>query len=396
MIVILNVQSDSAALSDYIIDELIGNAVNDRIFKVVDRQQLDLIRTEQNFQLSGEVDDNLALSIGKFFGAQTIVSGKVSQVGDRYRMTIRALEVQTAQIQGQYNRNIAAGTTITALMASGGSSSRGTQSTPDRTTTSGGTAPAATAAPVPAPSATQNASATAVSIMDSTRTRIKQETISSRSRMVITAKDGTTTERVIDQYFKDGPNGGRTVIAFQRPATVAGIRFLTMNTTSGTSEHWIFLPGLGKVRRISASEGSDSFMGTNFSYDDFSFIGRDVSLDTHTLLREESLNGILCYVIQSIPASNSYQYSKTVSWVDKSNYMIYKSEMYNRRGELAKVMEMSEYRDAQGRLTPMQTKITTVSAGTSTTIRLDILKYDDPIPEGVFTTAYLETGRVPR
>ena len=61
MIVILNIQSDSASLSDYIIDELIVNAVNDKIFKVVDRQQLDLIRVEQNFQLSGEVDDKLAL-----------------------------------------------------------------------------------------------------------------------------------------------------------------------------------------------------------------------------------------------------------------------------------------------------------------------------------------------
>ena len=133
MIVILNIQSDSAALSDYIIDELIANAVNDKVFKVVDRQQLDLIRTEQNFQLSGEVDDNLALSIGKFLGAQTIVSGRVSQVADRYRMTIRALEVQTAQVQGQYNRNITAGKTITALMTNSGGSSGGTQSTTART-----------------------------------------------------------------------------------------------------------------------------------------------------------------------------------------------------------------------------------------------------------------------
>jgi TolB-like protein len=137
MIVILNVQSDSSALSDYIIDELIGNAVNDRVFKVVDRQQLDLIRTEQNFQLSGEVDDKLALSIGKFFGAQTIVSGKVSQVGDRYRMTIRALEVQTAQVQGQYNRNIIAGVTITALIKGSGGSGGGTQSAPAGTMGSG-------------------------------------------------------------------------------------------------------------------------------------------------------------------------------------------------------------------------------------------------------------------
>jgi len=136
MIVILNVQSDSASLSDYVIDELIANAVNDKIFKVVDRRQLDLIRAEQNFQLSGEVDDKLAVSIGKVFGAQTIVSGKVVQVGERYRMTIRALEVQTAQVQGQYNRNIVAGKTITALMKNGGSV-RGTQSSSTVTTGNG-------------------------------------------------------------------------------------------------------------------------------------------------------------------------------------------------------------------------------------------------------------------
>ena len=136
-IVILNIQSSSPDLSDYIIDELIANAVNDKVFTVVDRQQLDTIRSEQNFQLSGEVNDADALAIGKFFGAQTIVSGRVNQVGERYRMTIRALEVQTAQVQGQYNRNIAAGATITALMASGGSGA-GTQSAPARTTGSGG------------------------------------------------------------------------------------------------------------------------------------------------------------------------------------------------------------------------------------------------------------------
>jgi hypothetical protein len=94
--------------------------VNDRVFKVVDRQQLDLIRAEQNFQYSGEVDDNDALAIGKFFGAQTIVSGRVSQVAERYRFTIRALEVQSARVQAQNNLNIEANATITALMRSGG------------------------------------------------------------------------------------------------------------------------------------------------------------------------------------------------------------------------------------------------------------------------------------
>jgi len=231
------------------------------------------------------------------------------------------------------------------------------------------------------------------SIMNSAKNRVKSDTISTRSRMVITAKNGTTTERKIDQYSKDGPNGARTVIVFQSPASVAGTRFLTMDTAGGGSDQWIFLPSLGRVRRIAASESGGSFMGTDFSYDDISSMDRELSLDTHTLLREETLNGKSCYVVQSVPKDNTYQYSKTISWIDKTGFLIYKSEMYNRRGEMVKVMEMTDFKDAQGRLTPMQTKISTVGAGTSTTIYMEIIKYDDPIPEGVFTTAFLETGR---
>ena len=233
----------------------------------------------------------------------------------------------------------------------------------------------------------------AQSIVNSAKSRVTMDTISSRSRMVITAKDGSTTERVIDQYSKDGPNGNRTMIVFQRPANVAGSRFLTIDNAGGGADRWIFLPSLGRTRRIAASESGGSFMGTDFSYDDISSMDRAVSLDSHSVLREETLNGKPCFVVQSVPNDSSYQYSKTISWIDKSSYLIYKSEMYNKRGELAKVMEMTNFSNVQGRLTPMQTKISTVGAGTSTTIFMEIIKYDDPIPEAVFTTAYLETGR---
>jgi len=119
-IVILNIQSDTPALSDYIIDELIANAVNDKLFSVVDRHQLDAIRAEQNFQLSGEVADNQALEIGKFFGAQTIISGAISLLGNGHRLRVRALNVETAVVQGQFNRNIATSELIATIKGTSG------------------------------------------------------------------------------------------------------------------------------------------------------------------------------------------------------------------------------------------------------------------------------------
>jgi TolB-like protein len=145
-IVILNIQSSSSDLSDYIIDELIANTVNDRNFLVVDRQQLDIIRAERDFQWSGEVNDNDAVEIGKTAGAQTIVSGAVNRLGTGYRIRIRALEVQTAQVQGQYNRNIDSSRMIAAIMESDNSGGTGTRTAASPSGTGGQTTQTATPA----------------------------------------------------------------------------------------------------------------------------------------------------------------------------------------------------------------------------------------------------------
>jgi hypothetical protein len=240
----------------------------------------------------------------------------------------------------------------------------------------------------------QNAPApSAQEIVKSSRDRIKADTVSTRSRMVIAAKDGSTTERVVDQYSSKSGGVNRTVVVFQKPASVANTRFLTIENPGKADDRWIFLPALGKVRRIAATEGSGSFMGTDLSYDDVSSADREADADTHALLREESLDGKDCWVIESKPKDTDYQYTKMVSWIEKSTSVSLKLELYDRKGELVKLLEILKAEDKQGRLTPTVTRMTTVKAKTSTTIDVEIVKYDDPIPASVFTTKFLETGR---
>ncbi len=230
-------------------------------------------------------------------------------------------------------------------------------------------------------------------IVRSSRDRIQAATVSTRSRMVITAKDGSATERLIDQYSAKSDGMNKTVVIFQKPASVANTRFLTLESPGKGEDRWIFLPSLGKVRRISSGEGSASFMGTDLSYDDVSSANRNASEDSHAILREEKLGGKDCWVVESKPKAQEYQYSKIISWIDKSSRIAFRIELYDRKGELAKILEILEVQDKQGRLTPVATRMSTVKAKTSTTIYVDIIKYDDPIPAGVFTTKFLETGR---
>lgn len=231
------------------------------------------------------------------------------------------------------------------------------------------------------------------SIVTASRSRIKAATISTRSRMIITARDGSTTERLVDQYSKDGEGGNRTVIVFQQPASVAGTRFLTIAAKGKPEDRWIFLPSLGKVRRIASGEGGGSFMGTDLTYDDISSANRDASADTHSILRSETLNGTDCWVIESRSRKQDFQYSKTVSYIGKTDSIARKVELYDKKGQLLKLLELSDITEVQGRLTPRTTTMSNVQTKTSTTIKVEIIKYDDPIPEGVFTVRFLETGR---
>ena len=114
-VAIISIQSEYPSLSDYVISEFYANTVNDGILTLVDRQQLDVIRAELNFQLSGEVSDQSAQSIGQMLGAQTIITGSIIPMGDLWRLIIRAISVETASVQAQFNRNIPHGATIAAL-----------------------------------------------------------------------------------------------------------------------------------------------------------------------------------------------------------------------------------------------------------------------------------------
>ncbi|MDR1047491.1 MAG: hypothetical protein LBL64_06935 [Treponema sp.] len=94
---IVYVTARDAEIAEYIANEL-EYIMLERDLTLIDRSNLDSIRKEQNFQLSGEVDDNHAVSIGKMAGAEVIIIGAITGSGDIRRLRLRALDTETAQV----------------------------------------------------------------------------------------------------------------------------------------------------------------------------------------------------------------------------------------------------------------------------------------------------------
>jgi TolB-like protein len=115
----LNFNSPHDNFSSYVLDELTANLVDSGKLTVVDRKEVDLIRGEFDFQFSGEVGDDSMQELGRMLGAQSIISGSLTDLGGFHRIVIRVLNVQNASVEVQYRANITNDAIVVALLTGG-------------------------------------------------------------------------------------------------------------------------------------------------------------------------------------------------------------------------------------------------------------------------------------
>jgi tetratricopeptide (TPR) repeat protein len=94
-VAIVAFEAENKNLAGYVMDELTG-ALVDGSLEVADRNNLDYVLKELNFQISGDVDDESAASVGKFLGAEYVITGQMVNAGTGYRYRLAAVNVESA------------------------------------------------------------------------------------------------------------------------------------------------------------------------------------------------------------------------------------------------------------------------------------------------------------
>ncbi|WP_461255279.1 CsgG/HfaB family protein [Treponema sp. R80B11-R83G3] len=115
-IALLNFNSPTDKFSAYVLDELTAYLVDSGVLEVIDRKEIDLRRNELNFQMSGDVSDASMQSIGRTLGAQSIVSGSLTEIDAGYRIVVRVLNVESGKVEVQYRTNIIKDNLVMSLL----------------------------------------------------------------------------------------------------------------------------------------------------------------------------------------------------------------------------------------------------------------------------------------
>lgn len=119
-IAIVGISSESAELSNFMLDDLTMRFVQTKKLTVANRANLDAIKSEMNFQLSGEVSDDSIQQLGAMIGANVVVHGKLISIGSNYSLTMQALDVSSAQVVDMCRISVEADETLTSLLKSSG------------------------------------------------------------------------------------------------------------------------------------------------------------------------------------------------------------------------------------------------------------------------------------
>ena len=166
--------------------------------------------------------------------------------------------------------------------------------------------------------------------------------------MTLLNSKGGERVREIKQYIKDFGTVEKKIMFFLKPADVKNTSFMNWSYADETKndDQWIYLPALKKVKRISSDSSGDYFMGSDFTYDDLG--DRKVADDTHTLLRTETLEGLECYVVESVTKDKNYMYSKTITWVVKDRWYGLKKEFYDEDEDYLKSLTLLKVEQIKG------------------------------------------------
>lgn len=161
--------------------------------------------------------------------------------------------------------------------------------------------------------------------------------------MILRNKHGQESRREMRyRILEVEDDGDMSLTIFDSPKDVKGTAFLNYTHKVGDDDQWLYLPALKRVKRISSSNKSGSFMGSEFAYEDIA--SQELEKYTYKWVRDEICDGMQCFVVERYPVDKKNSgYSRQVAWLDKNEYRTLKVEYYDRKNAHLKTLIISDH-----------------------------------------------------
>ncbi|HEX2343330.1 MAG TPA: outer membrane lipoprotein-sorting protein [Vicinamibacterales bacterium] len=214
-------------------------------------------------------------------------------------------------------------------------------------------------------------------------------------RMRLVDRRGRAREPALELTTRDGGTAGdRILVRFTFPNDIKDTGFLVWEHPGAGDERFLYLPSLGRVRRISGEETQESFVGTDFTYEDIG--GREFD-DYSYRFAEENATWTApdgrpqpAYRLESRRRDARATFPRVLSLVLKDSFVVVGAEIFNRRDERQKTYTVRKLERVEGIWTVLDSTMADDLSDTRTDLAIEKIDYNVGLTEADFSRRVLE------
>ncbi len=217
--------------------------------------------------------------------------------------------------------------------------------------------------------------------------------------MILIDKKGNKREKFFKVFSKDYGEDTKQIMFIEKPSNIRNTGFLTFayDAPEKDDDQWLYLPALGKPKRIASSDKDGSFMGSDLNYSDMS--SKELSDYNYRLLKESTLKGSKVWIIESIPKTKEVidetGYKKSIIAVRQDNYVITKIKSWTKDGGYVKLIDFNKIELIDNVWVPLEIKVTKKLGKKikhKTHIVISNVKFNQNLSDDMFTLRRIKKG----
>jgi outer membrane lipoprotein-sorting protein len=236
-------------------------------------------------------------------------------------------------------------------------------------------------------------------IMEMAKYRDDGDNLKSSMLLVLINKNGGIRKKKLVNYVKDYGKDKKNIMFIEYPRNIENTGFLTFDYDSSEKDddQWLYLPDLGKTKRIASSDKSGSFMGSDLNYSDMTFI--ELNDYDFKMLKSQKVNGQDTWVISCKPRSDKVidrtGYKKIVLGVRQDNYVIVRAKLWEDGGDYIKYLDVKKLEKIDGIWIVTEMHITRKIGKLvqhKTILQMSNIKFQQKLDDDLFSVRRLEKG----
>lgn len=208
------------------------------------------------------------------------------------------------------------------------------------------------------------------------------------SMLLSNGKGRVLTRNMVMKVLEVKDDGNKSLMEFENPADVKGTFVLTYTHREGDDDQWLYLPALGRVKRISSSSKSGSFLGSEFAFEDLA--SPELEKFSFKFLKESTWNALPVCMVERIPLDKNSGYSKQIVYYNKNNYQVEKIDYFDRKGIHVKTLNFEDYNSYNnGLIKPSKLVMQNKKNGKRTSLNYEDYRFKD---ESIKAMEFTPTG----